>query len=139
MDLFDQQVIPVSLGSEEASGEIIFWPNWLSGPEADQLLQIAIDRTPWRHDSIKIVGKTIPIPRLQNWFGDPETSYTYSGIRLQAIAFPDWMDNLRAQLSSTQISLLIARWLTITDMVKTALTGMLTMRWSWARHRSSPP
>ncbi|MDG1311863.1 MAG: alpha-ketoglutarate-dependent dioxygenase AlkB [Porticoccaceae bacterium] len=98
MDLFDQQVIPVSLGSEEASGEIIFWPNWLSGPEADQLLQIAIDRTPWRHDSIKIVGKTIPIPRLQNWFGDPETSYTYSGIRLQAIAFPDWMDNLRASV-----------------------------------------
>ena len=28
-------------------------------------------------------------------FGDPATSYTYSGICLQAVSFPDWMEQLR--------------------------------------------
>jgi alkylated DNA repair dioxygenase AlkB len=60
------------------------------------LLDTAITKTPWRKDVINIMGKQIPIPRLQNWFGDPNTSYTYSRIRLQALAFPDWMEQLRA-------------------------------------------
>ena len=95
MDLFDQQVIPVKLGPELGASNIIFWPIWLSGAEANQLLNRAMAQTDWRQDSIRIAGKTIPLPRLQNWFGDPATSYTYSGIRLQAVSFPDWMERLR--------------------------------------------
>ena len=95
MDLFDQQIIPVTLSPELGTSNIVFWPNWLSGPEADQLLSRAIEQTDWRQDNIRIAGKTIPLPRLQNWFGDPATSYTYSGIRLQAVSFPNWMEQLR--------------------------------------------
>ena len=95
MDLFDQQVIPVRL-TDERKSEIIFWPNWLDGQQADSLLATAITKTPWREDMINIAGRRIPVPRLQNWFGAPDTSYTYSGIRLQALAFPDWMDSVRA-------------------------------------------
>ena len=95
MDLFDQQIIPVALSREAGSSEIYFWPNWLSGAEADQLLSRAIEQTDWRQDNIRIAGKIIPVPRLQNWFGDPATSYTYSGICLQAVSFPDWMEQLR--------------------------------------------
>ena len=95
MDLFYQQVIPVRL-TDERKSEIIFWPNWLDGQQADSLLATAITKTPWREDMINIAGRRIPVPRLQNWFGAPDTSYTYSGIRLQALAFPDWMDSVRA-------------------------------------------
>lgn len=95
MDLFDQQIIPVALSREAGSSEIYFWPNWLSPHQADELLKTAIEKTVWRQDHISIAGKTIPIPRLQNWFGDPNTSYTYSRIRLQAVAFPAWMESLR--------------------------------------------
>ena len=95
MDLFDQQVIPVNLSPELGTSNIVFWPNWLSGAEADQLLSRAIEQTDWRQDNIRIAGKIIPVPRLQNWFGDPATSYTYSGICLQAVSFPDWMEQLR--------------------------------------------
>jgi alkylated DNA repair dioxygenase AlkB len=95
MDLFDQQVIPVNLSPELGTSNIVFWPNWLSGAEADQLLSRAIEQTEWRQDNIRIAGKIIPVPRLQNWFGDPATSYTYSGICLQAVSFPDWMEQLR--------------------------------------------
>jgi alkylated DNA repair dioxygenase AlkB len=100
MDLFDQQIIPVRLTDERRS-EIVFWPNWLDRQRADALLATAISKTPWCEDMINIAGKRIPIPRLQNWFGAPNTSYTYSGIRLQALEFPDWMDQARTAVEET--------------------------------------
>ena len=99
MDLFDQQIIPLPLCDDRVS-EIVFWPNWLNQKAADQLLETAIAETPWRKDVISIMGKQIPIPRLQNWFGDPNTSYTYSRIRLQAVAFPQWMETLRIDVET---------------------------------------
>jgi len=97
MDLFDQQLIPVRL-TEQRQSSIAFWPNWLSSTRADALLQQSIEHINWRSDHIRIAGKIIPIPRLQQWFGDPKTSYTYSNIRLQAVAFPAWIDELRTEI-----------------------------------------
>ena len=97
MDLFEQQVIPLQLSPDRQS-EITFWPSWLGSTAADDLLAIAIDQVAWRQDNIHIAGKSIPIPRLQNWYGDPTTSYTYSRIRLQAVAFPPWMETLRRRV-----------------------------------------
>lgn len=97
MDLFDQQLIPLRL-TEERHSQIAFWPNWFNGESADSLLRQSINHIDWRSDRIRIAGKTIPIPRLQQWFGDPDTSYTYSNIRLQAVAFPGWIDELRKQV-----------------------------------------
>jgi alkylated DNA repair dioxygenase AlkB len=97
MDLFEQQVIPLPLSPDRQS-EITFWPSWLGSAEADDLLATAINQVAWRQDNIHIAGKSIPIPRLQNWYGDPTTSYTYSRIKLQAVAFPPWMELLRRRV-----------------------------------------
>ena len=97
MDLFEQQVIPLQLSPDRES-EITFWPSWLGFAEADDLLATAINQVAWRQDNIHIAGKSIPIPRLQNWYGDPTTSYTYSRIKLQAVAFPPWMELLRRRV-----------------------------------------
>ena len=97
MDLFNKQAISLPLGEGRFS-DIVFWPNWLGQSDADELLETAINKTPWRKDVINIMGKQIPIPRLQNWFGDPNTSYTYSRIRLQAVVFPGWMEQLRVNV-----------------------------------------
>lgn len=94
MDLFDHQTIPLQLTSERQSS-ITFWPNWLSATDADKLLETAISAVDWRADSIKIVGKQIPLPRLQQWFGEPGTSYTYSNICLPAVSFPDFLERQR--------------------------------------------
>jgi alkylated DNA repair dioxygenase AlkB len=37
----------------------------------------------WKQDKIVMYGKTIPLPRLTAWYGDPGKTYTYSGIRSQ--------------------------------------------------------
>lgn len=94
MDLFDHQVIPLELTPERDSA-ITFWPNWLPAADADNLLRKSIESIDWRADIIRIVGKQIQIPRLQQWFGQPGTSYTYSNICMQAVSFPDWIDSLR--------------------------------------------
>ena len=94
MSLFDRQIIPVPLDDDNRS-ELILWPQWLSTQQADNLLDQSIGTIPWRKDSIQMFGKLIPVPRLQNWFADhTNTSYTYSGITMQAVLFPDWMTNL---------------------------------------------
>ncbi|MGC6480690.1 MAG: alpha-ketoglutarate-dependent dioxygenase AlkB family protein [Porticoccaceae bacterium] len=94
MSLFDRQIIPVPLDDGNRS-ELILWPQWLSIQQADNLLDQSIGTIPWRKDSIQMFGKLIPVPRLQNWFADhTNTSYTYSGITMQAVLFPGWMANL---------------------------------------------
>lgn len=35
----------------------------------------------WKQENIKLYGKTIPLPRLTAWYGDPGKSYKYSGIK----------------------------------------------------------
>ena len=94
MDLFDHQVIPLEL-TPERNSSITFWPNWLPAKDADNLLFKSIETIDWRADTIRIVGKQIPIPRLQQWFGQPGTRYTYSNICMQAVSFPDWINRLR--------------------------------------------
>ncbi len=37
----------------------------------------------WQQDSIILFGKPQPLPRLTAWYGDPERSYTYSGIAMK--------------------------------------------------------
>ena len=111
MDLFDQQIIPVPLSAEAGKAEISFWPHWLSGTEADELLQTAIDKTPWRQDSIRIAGKMVPIPRLQAWFGDPGMVYTYSGLTLDPQPWNDTLQHIKQQIedySDTHFNSLLA-------------------------------
>ena len=97
MDLFDHQLIPLPL-TEMRQSQITFWPNWLDGERADSLLSKSIHDSDWRRDVIRIASKTIPMPRFQQWFGNPKTSYTSSNIRLQAVAFPNWIDELREKI-----------------------------------------
>jgi len=104
MTLFDRQVIPLSLDNSQNKSELIFWPQWLLPQQADDLFTLSKNTIPWRHDHISMFGKRMPVPRLQNWFADhTDTSYTYSGIRMDAVQFPVWMSDL-AQSVAQQTS-----------------------------------
>lgn len=47
----------------------------------EQLAAVRFTNILWKQDSIKLYGKTIPLPRLTAWYGDDGKSYTYAGIR----------------------------------------------------------
>ncbi|OUS26276.1 hypothetical protein A9Q99_18775 [Gammaproteobacteria bacterium 45_16_T64] len=63
-------------------GELILHRGFLSKSKADTLFSQWINSIPWQQDYITIAGNTLPIPRLQAWFGDNDSYYQYSGIAL---------------------------------------------------------
>ncbi len=50
--------------------------------EADALFIDLRKKIDWKQDKIKMFGKIHNVPRLQAWYGDPDKSYTYSGLRM---------------------------------------------------------
>jgi alkylated DNA repair dioxygenase AlkB len=57
-----------------------------------QLAKVHFRNIHWQHDRIKLYGKSVPLPRLSAWYGDPGKSYTYSGLTLHP---HPWNDGLR--------------------------------------------
>lgn len=47
----------------------------------ERLAAIRFANILWKQDSIKLYGKTMPLPRLTAWYGDSGKSYTYAGIK----------------------------------------------------------
>jgi alkylated DNA repair dioxygenase AlkB len=73
--------------------EIVLYPDFFSAAESDAFLQEILAHIAWSQETIRLWGKTIALPRLTAWYGDPGKSYTYSGITLH----PDpWTSTLLA-------------------------------------------
>lgn len=62
--------------------EVILYHHLFNQKESDKLFFELLNHTHWRQDSIKMYGKSIPLPRLTAWYGDTGKSYTYSGITM---------------------------------------------------------
>ncbi len=59
-----------------------FWSQIASESICQQLYSELYSALPWQQDHITIYGKTLPVPRLQVWMGDPGAHYQYSGLAL---------------------------------------------------------
>ncbi|WP_445632630.1 hypothetical protein NSTC745_04178 [Nostoc sp. DSM 114161] len=68
MSLFDEPtaVLPVT-----------YYPEFLSKQEADELYQHC-QELQWQQNQIRMVGKTMPVPRLECIYGDEGCDYLYS-------------------------------------------------------------
>lgn len=80
---------------ELKDASLMYFPHAFSAGEADALLEYCLLRLPWRQDSLTIAGKRVAIPRLQNWFGDPEAHYSYSGLALTPLPWTAQMLQVR--------------------------------------------
>lgn len=89
LDFFAQKNELISPKIED--GQLRYFPNAITTSDADAYLHQCIHELPWRQDSLRIAGKIIAIPRLQNWFGDEGAQYSYSGIALTPLPWPDFM------------------------------------------------
>ena len=63
--------------------EIFLYPSLLSYHEADQLFDNLKTSIIWEKHKIKLYGGVHDVPRLTAWYGDPNKSYVYSGIKLK--------------------------------------------------------
>lgn len=55
---------------------------FLSPADADLFFERLRAEVNWRHDQIRLYGKTMDLPRLHQWFGDEHKTYVWSGIQM---------------------------------------------------------
>ncbi len=85
-----------SLNIIEEDGEVIYYPNFFDENFFSELR----DDINWRQDQITIYGKTHDIPRLQAWYGEENTEYSYSGIKLVSNQFNQALNTIRERIST---------------------------------------
>lgn len=64
----------------------------------DALDHLAFRNIRWKQDSLKLYGKSIPLPRLTAWYGDPGAAYTYSGIKSDPNPWTDGLLHLKHRI-----------------------------------------
>jgi len=74
--------VPETLAIPDA--EIVFEPAFLRPDTATSLLQTLQNEILWQQDEITLFGSTHLIPRMHQWFGDPNIDYKWSGITMSA-------------------------------------------------------
>jgi len=57
-----------------------------------------IDEIPWRAENIVVWGRTYPQPRLIAWYGDVGKNYTYSGIKLEPLAWTHALLDIKSRI-----------------------------------------
>jgi len=69
LDLFDDQPQFIELDG----GTLHYYPAFLTGSHADQLLALLQAQVTWQQNTIRIAGSDRLIPRLNAWYGDPRS------------------------------------------------------------------
>lgn len=78
--------------------ELMFHPTLFSAVECDRILASLIQTIEWQQDWITLFGRSLPLPRLTAWYGDPGTSYTYSGITMNPLPWNQTLLDLKQKV-----------------------------------------
>ena len=70
---------------ELENGRLDLYQALFPSQQADELFAELQEAIAWRQETIRIQGRVLDIPRLQAWYGDPDSHYGYSGIRLDPL------------------------------------------------------
>ena len=81
-------------------GEVFYLCGLELGRSHDEILQQLIADVPWRQESILVWGKMYAQPRLIAWYGDRESYYTYSGLRLTPLPWTDLLLEIKRRIET---------------------------------------
>lgn len=79
-------------GREFGIGEMLYVPGFLAPEKAEGLFAEVIDQANWETERLVMFGRHVQAPRLTAWYGEPGTSYRYSGVVRPA---QDWLPPIR--------------------------------------------
>ncbi len=91
LDLFPQStpVLPVT-----------YYPDFLGIEQANELYQHCL-KLEWQQNYIRMVGKTLPVPRLECIYGDKGCDYLYSqSVLLKPLCWTDELFNIRDSITA---------------------------------------
>ncbi len=83
-----------------ADATLNYYPAFYAPASCADYLQRLRTEIPWQQDSLNFGGKSVPVPRLQAWFGDKTSHYGYSGLRLRPHPWTALLASMRADLQS---------------------------------------
>lgn len=83
-----------------SDGELYLDRAFLSGEEADRLFTRLLDEIAWQEEAIKVYGRSVKVPRLVAWYGDPGAHYTYSGVTHAPLAWTPALARLKARIET---------------------------------------
>ena len=72
--------------------ELCLHRDFIATQRADELFGRLRRDTPWTQQSLVMYGREVKEPRLTAWYGDPTSSYVYSGVHHAPLP---WTDDLR--------------------------------------------
>lgn len=72
---------PVGKSVIKVDGEVIFYDSFFASEESDRFFEELYAEVNWQQETIKLFGRSTPLPRLTAWYGDSGKVYIYSGIR----------------------------------------------------------
>jgi alkylated DNA repair dioxygenase AlkB len=81
-------------------GDVVIYRALFDEKESNQLFIELYNNTKWRQESIKIYGKSVPIPRLTAWYGDSNQLYTYSKIAMSPEAWTPPLLEIKSKIES---------------------------------------
>lgn len=79
--LFDHQKIIAPSTILDRDGRVDYLPEFFSEPESSLIFDQLLRSLDWQSDQIMMFGKLITTKRKVAWVGDPDCSYTYSGVK----------------------------------------------------------
>lgn len=89
-DLFQRIELP--------DADILHYAALFSASEADCLFLHLRREIDWQQEHITLYGTPRAVPRLTAWYGDPGTTYTYSGIRHEAASWLPVLQRIRERI-----------------------------------------
>jgi alkylated DNA repair dioxygenase AlkB len=93
MDLFRSQSNAEYLTIPVEGGELYLMHDFLTPEESDFYFRRFLETIEWRQETLELYGKAHLLQRETAWYGDPETTYRYSGLTLNPLPWtPELLD-----------------------------------------------
>jgi alkylated DNA repair dioxygenase AlkB len=78
--------------------ELSLVKHWCSVQESQQLFASLSETLAWEQSTISLYGKSVKIPRLNAWYGDPGSRYQYSGTSFDPLPWTPLLLELKRRI-----------------------------------------
>ena len=78
--------------------DVRLYSQLFSADESRELLAQLRTQIKWRQETIRLYGKSIPLPRKTAWYGDENMVYTYSGIRVEPAKWTSLLRDIKTRI-----------------------------------------
>jgi alkylated DNA repair dioxygenase AlkB len=100
----DWLATPATVGSTSEfiplpdEAQLRYFSQFYNSLQSTEFLQRLLADTPWQQDHLRIAGKHVAVPRLQAWYGDKQSHYGYSGLKLTPRAWTPLLLSVKADI-----------------------------------------